>query len=250
MVLLVLNAIISIAIVGLITHFALEDRLVRQYVRSVTIYNPGDTSLSAATLIAGRVYHDVVPRPDDKSFIPVPLLSSLGATPGGVLRDGGCCSGTSRLAIVALHAAGIPAGQVTLYHSGGYAQHCLVEVVCPEGRAVIDPTYGLLFVDSEGSVLGLPELRAGALPTFRSLPESSKTAYPDNDYYNFDFANTKTTNWTKSWRRRSAHRLLSFLTRGHIDKTWQPVFLEWPQLVLATGLVAILIAATLLNAAH
>lgn len=248
MVLLILNAIISSAVLSLLIHFVLEERLVRQYVRILTTSNPGDTSLRVATRIGGGVYRDVADG-DDKSFIPVSLLNSLGATPGGVLRDGGCCSGKSRLAIVALHAAGIPAAQVTLYHSCGKAQHCLVEVLCPEGRALIDPTYGLLFVDCEGRSLGLADLRLGVRPTFQSLPGSSKTAYPDNEYYNFDFANTKTANWTKSWRRRGAYRALSFLTRARINTMWQPVFLEWPQLVLATGLVAILIVVNLVSVA-
>jgi len=240
MVLLILNVVVASAVLGLLVHFILEARVVSQYARA-TISNPGDTSLNAATQLCGRVYREIVGREDDRSFIRVSLLNSLGATPAGVLRDGGCCSGKARVAIVALSAAGIPAGQVTLYHSSGKAQHCLVEVACREGRALIDPTYGLVFIDGGGRCVGLTDLRSGMQPTFRSLPGSSTTAYPDNEYYDFDFANTQTANWTRSWRRRSAHRGLSFLTRGRIDEIWQPVFLEWPQLVLASGLVAILI---------
>jgi hypothetical protein len=241
MVLSILNAIIISAVVTLIIHFLLEVRVVYDYARIVTTSNPGDRSLNIASQICGCVYRDIADR-DDKSFLPLSFLNSLGATPGGVLREGGCCSGKGRLAIVALNAAGIPAAQVTLYHTSGKAQHCLVEVSCREGRALIDPTYGLLFTDTEGRILGLADLREGVRPIFQSLPGSSSTAYPDGDYYDFDFVATKTVNWTKSWRRRSAYRCLSFLTRGNIDKMRQPVFLEWPQLVVASGLTAVLIA--------
>src|SRR4030095_7924391 len=62
-------------------------------------------------------------------------------------------------------------------------------------------------------------------PTSRRTDES----YPANDYYNFDFSQTKTANWTKTWVRRSAYRILRVLTAGRIDTLRQPLWMEWPQ---------------------
>jgi hypothetical protein len=235
------NAIIGSAALALVIHFLVEQQRVRRFVRGMNITAAGDRSLRVATEITGRVYSDVTSCSDDKSFISLSLLNSLGATPVGVLRAGGCCSGKSRLAIVALDSMQIPAGQLTLYHADGHAQHCLIEASCREGRAIIDPTYGLLFVGENGHAMGLPELRAGARPGFRSLPGSTMTNYPGKSYYDFDYPNTRTANWTKSWKRRCAYRALCFLTGGRIDSMWQPVLLEWPQLVLAIALMSVLL---------
>lgn len=247
--LVILNAVLGGVVVALLIHYALEERLIRRYARVALDGNPGETALVTATRIGGLIYRNIENLDDDRSFVPTMLTNFLGASPGGVLRDGGCCSGKSRLAIVTLHAVGIPAGQITLLHANGCARHCLVEVSCAEGRALIDPSYGLLYVDNDNHVLGLPELRRGTQPRFVSLPGSTKSAYPDGKYYNFDFPNTTTANWTRSCRRRTAHRALRLITHGHVDEIWQPVFLEWPQLMLACGLVALIVFVDLVSTA-
>ena len=173
---------------------------------------------------------------DDPHFIPVPPFSALGASPATTLRNGGCCSGLTRLNIVCLHSLAYKAWQITLYHSTGTARHCLLEVSFAGRNMLVDPTYGFYYVDEFGRGLGLSELRAGQCPSFASLPGSKDTSYPQNEYYQFDYTNTKTANWTINCIRKALYGILACITRGRIDTLRQPPYLEWPQLILISAI--------------
>lgn len=200
-----------------------------------------ESTFATALDFAGLIYAHA-PRSADPPFIPVAVLDILGGTPLSILRSGGCCSGLSRLYITGLGTLGIKAAQVALYHANGQAQHALAEVsLGEEQRMVIDPLYGFYYVDHHGGPMTIEALRHGIKPHYRPLPGSSEESYPANDYYNFDFSCTKTTNWTKTPVRRFAYRILRGLTAGKIDTMRQPLWMEWPQLVFAAGVaVAVL----------
>jgi hypothetical protein len=101
---------------------------------------------------------------------------------------------------------------------------------------IVDPSYGFSYPGGDGEPLGLEQLRRGCVPHFRSLPGTRETQYPQNDYYDFRYSETRTANWTKSRVRRLAYRVLHRLTRGGIDTLRLHPLLEWPQLLLAAAL--------------
>ncbi len=241
MLLLFLDVIVVITIGGLLLHFHVEMRVVRGFAESAALTRRGERALDTALAVCETVFLKVPDLPDDRSFVRLPLLASLGASPAGVIRGGGCCSGKSRIAVVALHSLGISAAQATLYHRSGRAQHCLVEVNCGGAPLIIDPKYGLYFVDREGWPLGISELRAGAEPCLRSIISHATAAYPNNDYYAFNYRLTGTANWTKSLKRRVLYWIASHAVPGGIDQVRQPVYLEWPQLLMAWGLTVCLV---------
>jgi hypothetical protein len=198
--------------------------------------------LDTALRLGGAIYTRVMRAADDPFFL-LPALRPLGGTPLSVLRRGGCCSGTSRLYIVCLDLLGIRAAQVTLYLVNGQAQHCLVEIVLPTVRMLVDPTYGFSFHSPSGQPLGIEDLRAGTIPRFFPLPGSSRSAYPDNDYYRFSFADTRTANWTKTMVRRAVYRTLRRVGGEWIDRRRLHPLLEWPQVLLLGALGATAAAA-------
>jgi hypothetical protein len=230
-----LLAILVAALVLLVGHFALDRRRLREFVHSVVHPDAGDPR-AAALRLGGAIHGRVRRLPDDPHFL-LPVLGPLGAAPGAVVGKGGCCSGMSRLYITALQLLGIDAAQVTLYHSSGHAQHCLVEVDFGDARLIVDPSYGFSYHRADGRPLGLDELRGGCTPHFRSLPGTAETQYPSNSYYDFRYAETRTANWTKSRLRRFAYAVLHRLTGGGIDTLRLHPLLEWPQLLLAAALV-------------
>ena len=242
----VLYLIVGVVMLGLLIHFTWERRIVRRYAAHAVVGCDAANAIARAMTVCAAVYRDVSHLPDDESFIRLPGFTSLGATPGGVLRQGGCCSGKSRVAIVALHSLGIHAAQATLYHVNGRAQHCLIEVRSRGVTALIDPMYGLYYVGAEGRPVGIAHLRSGEKPRLLSLVDGSSAAYPDNAYYRFDFVQTRTANWTKSMTRRASYRVMSWATRNRVDELRQPVFTEWPQIMvcsfLASGLLAVMMA--------
>ena len=242
---MVLQLLLGATVVVLLLHYALERRLIARFAHSAAGDAPCERRMDAALRLGSAVFSLVRACPDDPCFLPVPVLASLGATPGRVLRVGGTCSGKSRVAIVALRAMGIPAAQVTLYHSDGHAQHCVVEAKCRGGPVMFDPVYGLYFVNDGGQPVGLAALRAGQRPAFRGLAQGDPREYPRHEYFDFDYSNSRTANWTQSRARRTAYRVLTVLTRGRIDELRQPVFAEWPQLLLGVGFGFALIAAHL-----
>lgn len=197
------------------------------------------TTLDGVLTVCAAVLAGVPKEPDDRSFVLVPGLSALGASPGTIIREGGCCSGKSRLTIVAYRSLGLDAAQITLYHRSGRAQHCAVEVVFADGPVIVDPLYGLYYVDSEGAPIGLDALRRGTPPAFRPIPGSKRRSYPGDPYYDFDYPRTGTANWTATRARRCAHSILSVMTRARVDTTRQPAALEWPQLILSACLGAL-----------
>jgi len=230
--------LLGLAISGLLFHWLRERRVVRQFALGATRgeRNPGRAALALAAVI-----HQRIPRGRDHAFLGLEFPALLGATPGDVLRRGGCCSGLSRLYIIALRTLGIRATQITLYHESGLARHALVEVCIGTDCWIIDPTYGFHYVDDDGRPLGLAALRAGKTPRFRPLLENGSDGYPQNNYYAFDYPRSKTANWTMTLWRRLTYPPLRAITYGWIDTLHQPGFLEWPQLVVASGVAAALI---------
>jgi hypothetical protein len=229
-------------ILALIAHYSIERHIIRKYAAGIAHeyagLDPFNTALAICSAVLRRTHHLA----DDRSFVGLPLFRSLGSTPVGVIRHGGCCSGKSRLVVVALNSLGISAAQATLYHASGRAQHCLVEVNCHGGPILMDPMYGLYFVDGHGGPVGIAALRGGTQPVLKAIPGSVCASYPDNDYYNFDLHRTGTANWTKSPARRLAYRLASCVAPGRIDQVRQPACLEWPQLLIAWPLLVVLLA--------
>ena len=225
--------LLGLAIVALLLHWRRERRVIHQFALGATRgeRNPGRAALALAAVI-----HRRIPRGKDHAFLGLEFPALLGATPGDVLRRGGCCSGLSRLYVIALRTLGIEAAQVTLYHESGTARHALVEVRIGTDHWIIDPTYGFHYVDQTGRPLGLAALRAGTIPHFRPLGEDGSDGYPRNTYYAFDYVRSKTANWTMTLGRRLSYPPLRLLTRGWIDTLRQPGFLEWPQLVVAAGI--------------
>ena len=164
----------------------------------------------------------------DASFCPR-LFGPLGATPSAVLRLGDCCSGRSRLLILALHEVGVRAYQITLYHRAGQAQHCLVEACLDGQRLIVDPGYGVYYEGPSGEPISLRHLQMGTPPKCVPLLDDPKCGYPSNQYYDFDFRASKTANWTKSRLRRVTYWVLRNITDGAVDRLQVPAFLEWPQ---------------------
>jgi hypothetical protein len=223
---------------ALSTHVVLERRRLRQFVSGLGNLpaNPRDLALEVAGHLFTRRHNS-----DDPPYV-LKLFAPLGASPGLLIQRGGCCSGISRLYILALSQLGIPAHQITLYHRTGCAQHCLVEVRLPDGPLIADPLYGLYYTGRTGRAIGLDDLQRGTKPVFLPLPHSDRQGYPGNDYYDFDFTLSKTANWTKTCFRVLTYRFLRFVTGGSVDRLRVPVLFEWPQTLLAI-LAAMLLAA-------
>ena len=238
---LILNAVGLTAVSTLLAHYWSEERTLSAIAHRSVLRS--ERTFATALDLAGRVYVEIS-RSSDPPFIPIRAVDILGATPVSILRRGGCCSGMTRLYITALATLGIRAAQVTLYHANGEGRHALAEVSMGKQRVVVDPTYGFYYVNLHGEPIGLDELRQGVKPEYRRLPHSqhrrprgdrTDETYPANDYYNFDFSRTKTANWTKTWIRRSVYRILCVLTAGRIDTLRQPLWMEWPQIVVAAA---------------
>jgi len=215
---------------GVIGHWVVERQRLRRFVQSFGLL-PADPRRLALE-VAGRLF--TRPHCDSDPPYLVNVLAPLGATASALIERGGCCSGISRLYILCLSQLDIRAHQITLYHRTGRAQHCLVEVRLPDGPLIADPVYGFYFTDERGGPIDLDRLQTGATPRFAALPHSDRTAYPPHEYYEFVFTNSKTVNWTKSWCRRQAYRVLTAVTRGGIDRLRVPAILEWPQVLLGT----------------
>ena len=229
---------LTLAATILLSHYLRERRLVRRFALGATL---GERNPERAALALAAVIHQRIPRGKEHAFLGLHVPALLGPTPGAVLRRGGCCSGLSRLYVLALRALGIRATQVTLYHESGLGRHALVEVSLGTDRWIVDPTYGFHYVDADGKPLGLDALRSGVLPHFRPFVEGGNEGYPLNNYYAFDYRRSKTANWTMTLGRRLTYPTLRLLTAGGIDTVRQPGFLEWPQLVVASGIIAALI---------
>jgi len=146
-----------------------------------------------------------------------------------------------------LDALGLKAAQITLYHREGNAQHCLVEVSLDDGAIAVDPTYGFYYVDQGGRPLGLEGLRAGVAPLFRPLPSSQSIGYPVEGYYDFCYPLSKTANWTSSPLRRMVYRLARKIRQTRIDTMRLPAALEWPQSLLAIGLLGLGLTAEIVS---
>jgi hypothetical protein len=239
MLLLVVNFVALLLLIVLLVSVAIERRGVNRFARA-HVAEARDPWRRAHAL-AGAIHACVARRDDDPLFLST-ALAPIGAAPMTVVRDGGCCSGISRLYILALDAIDVSAAQVTLYHKDGHAQHCLVEVTVNETRQVIDPTYGFAFETHDGRPMSLDALQAGNVPRFVPLPQSSATSYPRNEYYAFNYAATKTANWTRSWQRRLAYHALSAWRVISVDRLRVPAALEWPHLILAAGIAAIIVS--------
>lgn len=226
--------------VALCWHRIADQRRLRAFVRSLGPMPPTERErvLQVTTTIFGlpRRAGDPVPAPW--------LFGPIGASVGAILREGACCSGLSRLTILSLAELRIPARQITFYHRNGEAQHCLVEARTGEGPVLVDPSYGIALVGSDGAAIGVDDLRRGTRPTEVALVTGARCGYPHNSYYDFDYRATRTANWTATVPRRLAYRLGSLVNRAAVDDLSVPPALEWPQTL------AVLVAAVLLLALH
>jgi hypothetical protein len=233
----IIPAFLNLLVVGAIGILLANWYCQRRALRQIITGRFGSASDPLATVrgFAGWI-HAHIPRGQDPPFISS-LFQVVGATPIAVLRNGGCCSGQARLYILGLDALGIRASQITLYHVSGCAQHCAVEVALGGDRMIVDPRYGLYYTDRDGAPLGLERLQAGCLPKLQTLPLSAADAYPPYPYYDFNYVNTKTANWTRSAPRRAAYRVLFAVSSGRIDRFRVPAILEWPQILTAAALL-------------
>ncbi len=242
-----INGALLIVLIGLALHWKLERLRLRRFLSATPDLpvTPRDAALHLAGVLAARGGVAV-----DPPYLTV-LLRPLGATPGAILRHGGCCSGASRLYILCLAEMGIRAHQITVYTSEGLAQHCLVEVLLDDGPLIADPIYGIRYEGADCRPIGLEALQMGVPVSFAPLPIAGKASYPNHSYYRFDFAQTKTANWTKSWQRRFAYHALKIVGRERADRLRVPALFEWPQVLLGIGLLSgRLIVGVLLVLAH
>ena len=238
--------VIAISYAGLLAHRRHQGSLVRSWLNGLVATASGHERRIAVTITARL--HKMRRQTQRDPLMPV-VGSVLGATPGAVLKHGGCCAGLSRLCIVSLAEMGIPARQITLYHRGtSKAQHCLVEAFPSAESLIIDPAYGLYYADEHGRGISLAHLRQGVIPVLYNCESGERSSYPAYSYYDFDFTATKTANWTKNQVRRRAHRLLHVVTRGAIDHVGLPPWLEWPQwqFVVLITIAAVVHAAVML----
>jgi hypothetical protein len=223
------NLAYGILVGALAVDMVLERRRLSRFVSAFGDHRA--TPRLLALEVAGRLFaHRHLD--DDPPYL-LKVLAPLGASPGALIRRGGCCSGMSRLYIHVLSQLGIPAHQITLYHRSGLGRHCLVEVRLPDGPLIADPCYGFHYAGPAGGALGLADLQRGAQPQFVALPHSDKRAYPSHEYYDFDLTLSKTANWSLSRFRMLVYAFLKTVTRGRIDRLRVPVLLEWPQVLLA-----------------
>jgi hypothetical protein len=226
------------AVLALLVHCQMDYAYVRSYVDHEV--PAGSDPETCALSLAAAIHADVPQVHEDPYFI-VPALSPLGASPTSVLKQGGCCSGITRLYILGLATQGIRASQVTLYHESGRAVHCLSEVTLPSGKLIVDPTYGFCLSGRNGEGLSIEQLQQGATPSFYDFKGREHTGYPGDDYYHFDYRLTKTANWTKSWIRRSAYRVLHATTAGGVDRLRLHPLLEWPQVLMTFPFLLLLV---------
>lgn len=227
-----------LAIIGLLRQRQNERRRLLQFVESLNI--SADRGRDTVFRAASKIF-DLPDSRRDPVWISG-LLESFGASPGAIIDIGGCCSGKSRLLILCLSELGIRSHQVTLYHKDGYAQHCLVEVVLPGERFILDPTYGIYLGDDASRGLSLIDLQRGAIPNHIPFTSRPDWGYPDDGdgYYHFDYAATKTANWTCSATRRIAYALLYRISWGAVDRLMVPAWLEWPQNIGISAIAVLL----------
>jgi hypothetical protein len=196
-----------------------------------------ENDFEKARFLAGWIFEEIHGLPSDTLLFNIPVLRYLGARPIEVLRRGGCCGGKSRLLICMLRSIGIQSAQVTLYHVKGNAQHALVEARLSTYSVLLDPSYGFYFTSKDGEPVGFESVLAGTQPNFAPLSRSDVRAYPEDDYYNFDYRKTKTANWTMGPIRKTVYKLLWIFTLGKIDRIFQPWWFEHPQLIICLGLL-------------
>ncbi len=219
----------------------LGKRHIAKFARRVT--QDCQSQRHAAFALARVIFSEVWRTDPDPVFIS-PLLSVLGASPVAVLQRGGCCSGTHRLFITALDAIGIRAAQVTVFRqSDPGAAHCLAQVTAGTENLLIDVDYGVWYTDSRGGAIDLLALRSGVQPViepfgvgtarYANSPCTRPAGYPDDEYYRFDYALTRTANWYKATWRRVLYIVLHRLTQGRVDSMLLPPELEWPEMLLS-----------------
>jgi hypothetical protein len=240
---LFVNLMLLSVSLGLLVHYWIEKKLIRDF--AICAVGRNKKPLEVVLALAGEIFHTYKACHSNPSFIPLPIFSELGATPSSILRKGGCCSDLTRLTIVSLDALGFKAGSVTVCSASGEARHCLLEVSLQNHKVLVDPTYGFYYFNGLGGGIELSDLQGGTLPSFASLPDSNKLSYPSGIYYEFDYRQSKTANWTKSRVRKAVYRVLFFVTKGAIDRIKQPPVLEWPQIVLAASIIVLLLCINL-----
>jgi hypothetical protein len=231
---------VAAVLILLILDLRRERRGLQAYVDSLNL--PAGPPLHRALALAACLGNRHQARTDPIYLSP--LLRSLGGTATDLIAEGGCCSGLSRLYMVALDTLDIRANQITVHHRKGHAQHCLVEVHLPEGPACVDPFYGIHYADADGRTLGLEDLQAGVRVHCRPIEGAISPGYPGDDYYAFDYRLTRTANWTRSWPRRTVYSILRVCAGSRVDRMRVPQFLEWPQTLLAVLLLGTAVAGS------
>jgi len=184
----------------------------------------------AVLAAAARVY--ALPPRSDPVFISS-VLRPFGASPDAVIQCGACCSGKSRLLILALAELGICSYQITVYHQDGHAQHCLVEACIAKERLIVDPSYGIYYAAPDGRDVSLADLQNGVQFVHKPISADRPWGYPDDPYYDFDYRATKTANWTATPLRRFAYRALRAAFGSSVDRLRVPPLLEWPHHIAA-----------------
>ncbi len=246
----------EISSVALVALYLRERARVAEFTRRIT---SGCRSQREAVFALGRAIFSGVKRGPDPIFL-TQCFSPFGASPTAVLEQGGCCSGIHRLFITALDTIEIPSAQITVYRGDGHlGAHCLTQVMVDGENTLIDVDYGVWLKNPTGGELGLTELRAGLAPTIEPFvandlacdadgTKSRRAGYPEDEYYEFDFALSRTANWTTTAFRRGLYAIVRPLTNGRVDCFLVPPIFEWPQISLSLALSTaglVLIAAKL-----
>jgi hypothetical protein len=238
-----------LVVAGLLYIYRNRKLRIAAFARQATF---GARSPRDAAFALGRTIFSAVKRGPDPLFL-TRLLAPLGASPPAILEKSACCSGIHRLYITSLNTIGVRAAQISVYSNLGV--HCMVQAQIEGERVIIDADYGVWLKHPRGGPINLQELQAGVSPIIEpfvfdqvaTYADSTRTprpaGYPGDAYYRFDFAQTRTANWTRSTIRRVVYAVLKPITRGGVDSLLLPPILEWPEILLALLLSTVALMA-------
>ncbi len=243
----ILTVSMTVVVIVLLCAYRIRRRRIAAFAQRATL---GSRSHHDAAFALGRAIFSGVKRGNDPIFVSR-VLAPLGASPPRVLDEGGCCSGINRLFITSLETLGIRSAQITVYRQPGpVGVHCLAQVEISGLSVIIDADYGVWFRHPNGGPINIWQLRAGVPPTIERFvfdaeapycdgKKTRPSGYPDRDYYQFDYSQTRTANWSMSAFRRFVYRALNAVTNGRVNYLLLPPILEWPEILLAALLVVL-----------